>query len=198
MRMKAAGVIEQFAAPGSTFLNQRSVNQSSVNRSSVNQRVIRQGGPMFEVREAHRELDWLLDEMISNAPLVRHALLVVERRPRGATSTGMDRETGEHLAAVASALNSLAKGAGRQFDAGAVRQTMVELEDGFLFVILGLCQGRMLTVAEIAAQAGLPLNVVRVLLADLRDGRHIQVMHPTNRMPDDQILREVLDGPRTL
>jgi hypothetical protein len=65
-------------------------------------------------------------------------------------------------------------------------------------LILGLCQGRMLTVAEIAAQAGLPLNVVRVLLADLQDGRHIQVMHPTNRMPDDQILREVLDGLRTL
>jgi hypothetical protein len=64
--------------------------------------------------------------------------------------------------------------------------------------ILTLCQGRMLTVAEIAAQADLPVSVVRVLLADLQAGRHIQVMHPTNRLPDDRILREVLNGLRAL
>ena len=38
------------------------------------------------------------------------------------------------LAAVASGFHSLAKGAGRHFGAGGVRQTMVEMDDAFLFV----------------------------------------------------------------
>jgi predicted regulator of Ras-like GTPase activity (Roadblock/LC7/MglB family) len=126
---------------------------------------------MFEVREAHRELDWLLDEMISNAPLVRHALLLSNDGLAMATSTGMDRETGEHLAAVASALNSLAKGAGRQFDAGAVRQTMVELEGGFLFVIAaggGTC-------LAVFAEAGTDVGLVAYEMARLvgRVGEHM-------------------------
>lgn len=64
--------------------------------------------------------------------------------------------------------------------------------------ILTLCRDKMLTVAEIAAQAGLPVNVVRVLLADLRTDKHIQVTQPANRVPDEKILREVLDGLRAL
>jgi hypothetical protein len=67
-------------------------------------------------------------------------------------------------------------------------------------MILNLCRDRTLSVAEIAARAGLPLNVIRVLLADLLDARHIQVTHPTppGRLPNDQILREVLNGLRAL
>jgi predicted regulator of Ras-like GTPase activity (Roadblock/LC7/MglB family) len=49
-------------------------------------------------------------------------------------STGLRREDAEHLAAVASGFHSLAKGAGRHFGAGGVRQTMVEMDEGFLFV----------------------------------------------------------------
>ncbi|WP_055470773.1 roadblock/LC7 domain-containing protein [Streptomyces pathocidini] len=41
----------------------------------------------------------------------------------------------ERFAAIASGFHSLAKGAGRHFRAGGVIQTMVELEDGFLFVV---------------------------------------------------------------
>ncbi len=45
------------------------------------------------------------------------------------------REDSEHLAAVASGFHSLAKGVGRHFEAGSVRQTVVELvDDAFLFV----------------------------------------------------------------
>src|SRR5947209_18200130 len=39
------------------------------------------------------------------------------------------------MAAVASGFHSLAKGAGRHFKAGSVRQTMVELDSGYLFVV---------------------------------------------------------------
>ncbi|UNO38770.1 roadblock/LC7 domain-containing protein [Streptomyces sp. MST-110588] len=80
------------------------------------------------------ELDWLLDELVDRVGSIRKALVLSsDGLPRG-TSKDLTREDGEHLAAVASGFHSLAKGVGRHFDAGRVRQTMVELEDAFLFV----------------------------------------------------------------
>ncbi|PXY22677.1 DUF742 domain-containing protein [Prauserella muralis] len=66
--------------------------------------------------------------------------------------------------------------------------------------ILDLCRTTVFSVAEIASRVNLPLNVLRVLLADLAEDGHIRVTHPTlpGRLPDDQILREVLDGLRAL
>ncbi|MQA11306.1 MAG: DUF742 domain-containing protein [Pseudonocardiaceae bacterium] len=66
--------------------------------------------------------------------------------------------------------------------------------------ILNLCRDVMLSVAELAARANVPLSVVRVLLADLIDAGHIRVVHPTapDKLPNDRILREVLDGLRAL
>ncbi|MCZ9338656.1 roadblock/LC7 domain-containing protein, partial [Streptomyces sp. TRM76130] len=49
-------------------------------------------------------------------------------------SKDLTQEDSEHLAAVASGFHSLAKGVGRHFEAGSVRQTVVELDDAFLFV----------------------------------------------------------------
>ncbi|WP_399882262.1 roadblock/LC7 domain-containing protein [Streptomyces sp. BBFR51] len=81
-----------------------------------------------------RELDWLLDDLVGCVHEVRHAVVLSnDGLPVGA-SDGLDREDAEHLAAVASGFHSLAKGAGRHFGAGGVRQTMVEMDDGFLFV----------------------------------------------------------------
>lgn len=67
-------------------------------------------------------------------------------------------------------------------------------------VILQLCQAHTLSVAEIAARANLPLNVTRVLLADLLNGGHIEVTRPAPAAtgPTDRILREVLNGLRAL
>lgn len=65
---------------------------------------------------------------------VRHAVVLSnDGLPVGA-STALTREDAEHLAAVASGFHSLAKGAGRHFRTGGVRQTMVEMDDAFLFV----------------------------------------------------------------
>ncbi|HKS45000.1 MAG TPA: roadblock/LC7 domain-containing protein [Amycolatopsis sp.] len=136
---------------------------------------------MAETGEGSRELNWLLDEMVGNAPRVRHALLLSNDGLAMATSTGMDREESEHLAAVASALNSLAKGAGRQFAAGAVRQTMVELEGGFLFVITaggGTC-------LAVVAEAGTDIGLVAYEMARLvgRVGEHMYTAPRVNGRP---------------
>jgi predicted regulator of Ras-like GTPase activity (Roadblock/LC7/MglB family) len=55
-------------------------------------------------------------------------------RPNPA-SADLTREEAEHMAAVAAAMQSLATGAGDRFNAGDVRQTIIELERGLLFVI---------------------------------------------------------------
>ncbi|KAF4411165.1 MULTISPECIES: roadblock/LC7 domain-containing protein [Streptomyces] len=79
-------------------------------------------------------LSWLLDELVERVGSIRKALVLSgDGLPTGA-SQGLTREDGEHLAAVASGFHSLAKGVGRHFDAGSVRQTVVELDDAFLFV----------------------------------------------------------------
>jgi predicted regulator of Ras-like GTPase activity (Roadblock/LC7/MglB family) len=82
-----------------------------------------------------RELDWLLDELVAGVAGVRHAVVLSDDGLALGISSGMSREDGEHLAAVASGFHSLAKGAGRHFEAGRVRQTMVELDTAFLFIV---------------------------------------------------------------
>ncbi|MEU5383858.1 roadblock/LC7 domain-containing protein [Kitasatospora cineracea] len=101
------------------------------------------------------ELNWLLDELTTRTARVRFAVMLsADGLPMG-NSTGLGREDAEHLAAVASGFHSLAKGAGRHFEAGEVRQTMVELEHGYLFVAAA-GQGSCLAVfAEPDADLGL-------------------------------------------
>ncbi|MEU3048986.1 MULTISPECIES: roadblock/LC7 domain-containing protein [unclassified Streptomyces] len=81
-----------------------------------------------------RELDWLLDELVERVASIRQALILSGDGLATGASRDLGREDGEHLAAVASGFHSLAKGVGRHFDAGRVRQTVVELDEAFLFV----------------------------------------------------------------
>lgn len=66
--------------------------------------------------------------------------------------------------------------------------------------LLALCRDETQSVAELAADADLPVGVVRVLLGDLLEGGHVSVRRPVPpaRLPDERILREVIDGLRAL
>jgi predicted regulator of Ras-like GTPase activity (Roadblock/LC7/MglB family) len=79
-------------------------------------------------------LDWLLDDLIEKVLAARHAVLLsVDGLVLGA-NTGMNHDDADHLAAVASGLASLARGAGRRFDGGEVRSTVVELDRAYLLI----------------------------------------------------------------
>ncbi|MEV5276805.1 MULTISPECIES: roadblock/LC7 domain-containing protein [unclassified Streptomyces] len=82
----------------------------------------------------NKELDWLLDDLTRRVEHVRHAIVLSNDGLVTGASDGLEREDAEHLAAVSSGLHSLAKGSGRHFRAGKVRQTMVEFDEGVLFV----------------------------------------------------------------
>ncbi len=77
---------------------------------------------------------WLLDELIEKVPHTRQAVLLSADGLLIGASRGLTREDGEHLAAMASGFASLARSASRHFNAGAVRQTLLEMEDAFLFI----------------------------------------------------------------
>ncbi|KES03438.1 hypothetical protein BU52_30430 [Streptomyces toyocaensis] len=68
--------------------------------------------------------------------------------------------------------------------------------------ILELCR-HPTAVVEIAAELGLPVTVVRILLGDLQDTGRITARHPraapsVASMPDSALLQEVLHGLRNL
>ncbi|MET7449755.1 DUF742 domain-containing protein [Streptomyces sp. NPDC017201] len=66
--------------------------------------------------------------------------------------------------------------------------------------LLALCRDEVQSVAELAADADLPVGVVRVLLGDLLEADCIRVSRPVPpaQLPDEHILREVIDGLRAL
>jgi uncharacterized protein len=92
-----------------------------------------------------RQLDWLLVDFVRGTAGTRHALVVSADGLRLATSQGVDEALGDQLAAVTSGLSSLAQGIARSFAAGAVRQTIVEMAGGYLFVT-SISEGSMLAV----------------------------------------------------
>ncbi|SNQ45985.1 conserved hypothetical protein [Frankia canadensis] len=79
-------------------------------------------------------MSWLLNNLVKKVPEVTYVIALSSDGLLLATSYGMDRATADQLAAVASGFNSLARGAGRFFGGGNVRQTIVEMDQGFLFV----------------------------------------------------------------
>lgn len=78
--------------------------------------------------------DWLLDDLVARVPAARQAVVLSVDGLLTARSHTMTRVDAEHLAAIASGFAGLARAAGRHFRGGPVRQTIVEMEQAFLFV----------------------------------------------------------------
>jgi predicted regulator of Ras-like GTPase activity (Roadblock/LC7/MglB family) len=117
------------------------------------------------------ELNWLLDSLTDRVTQVRHAAVLSSDGLRIASSGGMGREDAEHLAAVAASFQSLARGAGRPFGGGSVRQTIVEMDTAFLFVTAA-GQGACLAVlADVEADVGVIAYEMAMLVT--RVGKHL-------------------------
>lgn len=84
--------------------------------------------------QAPEGLGWLLDDLIERVPTARQAIVLSVDGLVVAASSNLTEADAEHMAAIASGFASLARGASRHFHAGAVRQTIVEMEGAFLFV----------------------------------------------------------------
>jgi uncharacterized protein len=80
------------------------------------------------------ELDWLLDDFVERVPGASSAVVVTADGLVLCISAQISGDSADQLAAITSGLASLTDGAAQFFAVGAVRQVIVEMEGGFLFV----------------------------------------------------------------
>lgn len=136
---------------------------------------------------APRDLDWLLDQLVERAVGARCAIVLSADGLLIGRSKDLGLDDAEHLSAVSSAFQSLARGTGRQFDGGRVLQTVVEMERAYLFVT-GAGSGACLAViAEEDSDVGLVAYEMNVLVEQV--GRFLDAAprHAPQANPGGQV-----------
>jgi len=118
---------------------------------------------MTQLSADARNLNWLVGNFAKATPGVAHAMVVSADGLPVAVSERLDRPRADQLAAIASGLASLTVGASRCFGGGLVKQTVVEMEGGFMFV-MSISDGSCLAVL---AAAGCNVGVVAYEMAVL-------------------------------
>ena len=132
-----------------------------------------------------RDLGWLLDDLAARVDQFRQAVILSRDGLVIAASRDLSREDAEHMAALAAGLQSLARGTGRHFDAGEVRQTIIEMESAFLFVIAA-GRGTCLAVLT-SADANVGLIAYEMAMLVRRMGKYLAA---EPRFPDQEIAAE--------
>ncbi|KAB8180792.1 roadblock/LC7 domain-containing protein [Microbispora catharanthi] len=89
---------------------------------------------MTQKTGASADLAWLLDDLVARVREVEHGIVLSTDGLLLAGSQGLRVEDAEHLSAVASGLQSLARGVGERFQGGSIRQTIVEMKSAYLLV----------------------------------------------------------------
>lgn len=117
------------------------------------------------------DLGWLLDDLVARTEHVRQAVLLTADGLPLSCSEGMRERDVEHLAAVCSGFHGLARSAGERFAAGAVRQTMVMLDDAYLFITPAGQGSRLAVLSEAQSDVGQLAHEMALLVRRL--GRHL-------------------------
>ncbi|HKS44852.1 MAG TPA: roadblock/LC7 domain-containing protein [Amycolatopsis sp.] len=80
------------------------------------------------------DLNWLLDDMVDRVVGAQHAVVLSSDGLLMGKSGLLAKDDSDQLSALASSLQSLAKGVSRHFNRGPVLQNLVEMAEGYLFV----------------------------------------------------------------
>jgi predicted regulator of Ras-like GTPase activity (Roadblock/LC7/MglB family) len=126
---------------------------------------------MTQTKGDGEQLGWLLDNLVSQVANVRQALVLSRDGLVVAKSQNMSREQGEHLSALAAGVQSLARGAGQQVGGGEVRQTIIEMDSAFMFV-MAAGQGTCLAVLA-SADANLGVMAYEMAMLVRRMGIYL-------------------------
>ena len=111
------------------------------------------------------DISWLVNDLVDRVAHVHQAVVLSHDGLLIAKSTGLSREDAEHLSAVAAGMHGLARGAGRRFGRGAVRQTIIEMESGFIFVTAGGNGACIAVLATEDADVGLVAYEMEMIVA---------------------------------
>jgi predicted regulator of Ras-like GTPase activity (Roadblock/LC7/MglB family) len=117
------------------------------------------------------ELSWLLHDLGTRVGHVRQAVVLSSDGLTMGSSQGLDRDDTDQLSALAAGMQSLAGGASRRFRGGAVRQTVIEMDDALLFITAAGPGACLAVLADGDADAGLVAYEMTVLVK--RVGQHL-------------------------
>ena len=131
------------------------------------------------------QLSWLLDNLVDQVERVQQALILSRDGLVVAASRGLAPEDSEHQSALAAELQSLARGAGQHFRTGQVRQTIIEMDSAFLFV-MAAGRGTCLAVLT-AADPNVGLIAYEMAMLVRRMGKYLAA---EPRFPDHEIAAE--------
>lgn len=81
------------------------------------------------------QFDWLVSRFVQDTPGVAHAVLVSVDGLVIARNNELPVDRAEQMAAVSSGLASLASGAAGLFDGGAVLQSIIEMQHGYVLLM---------------------------------------------------------------
>ena len=122
---------------------------------------------------ADADLGWLLDDLVTRVAQIDKALILSRDGLAIGASQGFTREDAEHLSAVAAGFQSLARGAGQHFGGGRIRQTIVEMDNIFLFVTSAGEGSCLAVISPATADVGLIAYEMAILVK--RVGPHLSV-----------------------
>ncbi len=81
-----------------------------------------------------QQFNWLVNQFAGNTPEVIDAIAVSADGLLIAMSHKLDRANADRLAAITSAVISLAHGAGKVYDLGAPNKVIIDLDQGYVLV----------------------------------------------------------------
>lgn len=136
---------------------------------------------MYTTRKPN--LDWLLDDLVERVPSAQQAVALSADGLLLGSSRGLSQEDAEHMSAMAAGFQSLAKGASRHFNAGPVRQTVVEMESAYLFVTAA-GQGACLAVLA-GSDADIGLIAYEMAMLVMRVGENMSSPERNSVVPSD-------------
>jgi uncharacterized protein len=96
------------------------------------------------------DMGWLLSNFADSIAGIAHVIAVSADGLLLASSRDLPTDRADQLAAITSGVVSLTDGASRMFSAGAVQQTIIEMDSGYLF-LMSISDGS--SMAVLAARA---------------------------------------------
>jgi len=81
------------------------------------------------------DMGWLLSNFADSVAGIAHVVAVSADGLLLASSRDLPADRADQLAAITSGVVSLTDGASRMFNAGAVQQTIIEMDSGYLFLM---------------------------------------------------------------
>lgn len=90
--------------------------------------------PAQQISSEAQQFNWLLGRFAAETAGVRKAIAVSADGLLIAKSADMGRADADRLAAITSAITSLASGAARLYDLGNTKKIVIDLDGGFLLV----------------------------------------------------------------